>query len=239
VPSVPQNLLPEDLLVEDLPVENLSSEDLPPEDLAPWRSPLARALHRNRADTFARYVQLATVRADAAPANRTVVFRGFLEGTNALMFISDRRSEKTAQIQKNPKAEVCWYFTKTREQFRLSGQLVLVSAETQQIRLAEARTQLWKNISDSARLQFAWPQPKAERDETAAFAPPPCDHQDPPPTFCLLYLVVSSVDHLELRGEPQNRCLYQKLGSKTGSDASSSLVEQSGTEQWQITAVNP
>jgi pyridoxamine 5'-phosphate oxidase len=45
--------------------------------LAPWRSALARALHRNRALVYARYFQLATVRADGRPANRTVVFRGF------------------------------------------------------------------------------------------------------------------------------------------------------------------
>jgi pyridoxamine 5'-phosphate oxidase len=214
---------------------------------APWRSPLARALHRNRAVPYARYLQLATTRADATPANRTVVFRGFLAGTNQLMFMSDRRSEKTAQIQHNPQAEACWYFTKTREQFRLSGQLRIVSAETEPGDLADARTQLWQALSDSARLQFAWPQPKGDRDEITAFAPPPPDAKVPPSTFCLLRLAVHRVDHLELRGEPQNRCLYERLDPAKGNGSAEALSQESAqepapqplAEQWKITHVNP
>jgi pyridoxamine 5'-phosphate oxidase len=215
------------------------------EDLAPWRSPLSRALHRNRAVPYARYLQLATTRADATPANRTVVFRGFLEGTNRLMFISDRRSEKTAQIQHNPQAEACWYFTKTREQFRLSGQLVVVSADTAPSQLTDARQKLWQSLSDSARLQFAWPQPKGERDEplAAAFTPPAPDAQLPPSTFCLLCLAVYRVDHLELRGEPQNRCLYEKLDpaapNSSAAEPAKQLAKQPLAEQWQMTHVNP
>jgi pyridoxamine 5'-phosphate oxidase len=45
--------------------------------LAPWRSAIAHALHRNRSLVYARYLQLATVKANSHPANRTVVFRGF------------------------------------------------------------------------------------------------------------------------------------------------------------------
>jgi pyridoxamine 5'-phosphate oxidase len=45
--------------------------------LAPWRSPLSRALYRNRNLPYCRYLQLATVRPNGQPANRTVVFRGF------------------------------------------------------------------------------------------------------------------------------------------------------------------
>lgn len=43
-----------------------------------WRSQLARALHRNRALADSRYLQLATVGKNGRPANRTLVFRGFL-----------------------------------------------------------------------------------------------------------------------------------------------------------------
>ncbi len=217
------------------PISGPVLTDFSREAIAPWRSPLSRALHRNRAVPFSRYLQLATVRADATPANRTVVFRGFLADTNVLMFISDRRSEKNAQIQQNPNAEVCWYFTKTREQFRLSGQLIVVSAETEHSHLADARKDLWQKLSDSARLQFAWPQPKGERAEILAFSPPVPDAQLPPATFCLLCLAVNRVDHLELRGEPQNRCIYEK----NEPDYPHSLVEQSAAESWKMTPVNP
>ncbi|MGB5916074.1 MAG: Npun_F5749 family FMN-dependent PPOX-type flavoprotein [Phormidesmis sp.] len=202
-------------------------------ELAPWRSQLARALHRNRAVPFRKFLQLATVRPDSTPSNRTVVFRGFLESSNQLMFISDRRSEKIDQLQQNPNAEACWYFTKTREQFRLSGLLTVVMAESADSAFSQARQQLWQRISDSARLQFAWPQPKAIRtdasdtdaseaddSETSAseFEPPAPDAQTPLPTFCLLLLDPSSVDYLSLRGEPQEREIYQRQGDQWLSD---------------------
>jgi len=64
--------------------------------LAPWRSPLDSALKRNPQPN-ARYVQLATIRADNRPANRTS-FSGFLEDTDQLKFVIDARSQKVDQI---------------------------------------------------------------------------------------------------------------------------------------------
>ena len=176
--------------------------------LAPWRSPLSRALHRNRSLVYARYAQLATVRADGRPANRTIVFRGFLEDQGHLQFITDRRSAKADQIMAHPWGELCWYFPKTREQFRLAGPLTLVSADHSSADLNQARQQQWADLSDAARLQFAWPDPGQPR-AADGFAPPPPDPADPPDTFCLLLLLAQQVDHLELRGEPQNRYRYR------------------------------
>lgn len=137
------------------------------------------------------------------------MFRGFWAETNQLMFICDRRSEKIDQIQQNPNAEACWYFTKTREQFRLRGQLSAITADTTAATLLEARRHLWQKISDNARLQFAWPQPKATRTENSdAFAPSAPNPQAPLDTFCALLLVPNEVDYLSLRGEPQDRMVY-------------------------------
>jgi PPOX class probable FMN-dependent enzyme len=190
--------------------------------LAPWRSPLSRALHRNRSLIYARYVQLATVRADGRPANRTLVFRGFLDPTNQLKFITDYRSEKVEQIAKQPWAEVCWYFPKTREQFRLLGQLTLVNADGPES-LLNARQSQWQDLSDAARLQFAWPPSKQPRADANAFDPLPPAPTQPLPNFCLLLLNPIQVDHLELRGEPQNRTLYT----------------HSPQQDWLIEAINP
>lgn len=192
-------------------------------DLAPWRSPLARALHRNRSLIYSRYVQLATVQSNGRPANRTVVFRGFLDPENRIKFISDRRSHKIAQIDTAPWAEVCWYFPKTREQFRLSGRLMMVDADCSDADLGDARRQQWLELSDNARLQFAWPHPGKPRTSAAdAFTPPAPDSHHPPDTFCLLVLTPDAVDHLELKGDPQNRTLYMQV-----------------EHQWQIQDVNP
>jgi pyridoxamine 5'-phosphate oxidase len=177
--------------------------------LAPWRSPLARALHNNRSLPYARYFQLATVRADGRPANRTVVFRGFLEDTNQLKIITDSRSQKADQIQHQSWGEICWYFPKTREQFRFTGQLTLVGADYSDQPLQNARQTTWQDLSDAARLQFAWPYPGEERtQDNDAFSPLPPNPEQPLPNFCLLLLEPVQVDHLELRGDPQNRWLY-------------------------------
>lgn len=182
--------------------------------LAPWRSLLARALHKNRSLPYARYFQLATVRADGRPANRTVVFRGFLDDTNQVKIITDSRSQKACQIEQQSWGEACWYFPQTREQFRLAGQLTLVGADYPDQALKKARQTTWQDLSDAARLQFVWPHPGKERTEDdAAFSPPPPDPEQPLPNFCLLLLEPVQVDHLELRGDPQNRWIYYRNSS--------------------------
>lgn len=176
--------------------------------LAPWRSPLAHALYRNRSLAYSRYLQLATVRVDGRPANRTLVFRGFLEETNQLKFAVDARSQKADQINHHPWGEACWYFTKTREQFRISGTLTLVQANHPTARFQGARQVAWGELSENARLQFAWPYPGKDRSAAAAFTPPDPDPEVVLPNFSLLLLDPMEVDHLELRGEPQNRWMY-------------------------------
>lgn len=177
--------------------------------LAPWRSHISHALHRNRAKPYSKYVQLATINPEGLPTNRTVVFRGFLEPTNQLQFIIDTRSEKFIHIQQKPWGEICWYFTKTREQFRLAGNLILVTSQEENSELLKARRIMWQNISDSARLQFAWANPGSIRESTPeAFDPKPLSETQPLDNFCLLLLEPQKVDHLELRGDPQNRYLY-------------------------------
>jgi PPOX class probable FMN-dependent enzyme len=175
---------------------------------APWRSLLAAALHRNRSLAFARYLQLATVGVRGRPANRTVVFRGFLEDTDQLKFITDIRSQKAEEINLYPWGEICWYFPKTREQFRIAGQLILVAADHPDAEICQARRIAWQEISEAARSQFAWPHPGENKAAASAFEQQTSEAIEPLANFCLLLLEPSKVDFLELRGEPQNRSLY-------------------------------
>ncbi|NEO85810.1 MAG: pyridoxamine 5'-phosphate oxidase [Spirulina sp. SIO3F2] len=191
--------------------------------LAPWRSPLARALHRNRAAADARYCQLATVNADGYPSNRTVVFRGFWQESNHLQIITDARSTKLAHLQRQPWGAICWYFRQSREQFRLSGEINVIDHRTPRPDLQQARRQMWQNISDNARAQFLWPDPGVPKADPAAFEVVP-DPATIPETFVLLWFNPEQVEHLELRGEPQNRTRYQ-YEHRTG--------------QWQVEALNP
>ncbi|MGB3614275.1 MAG: Npun_F5749 family FMN-dependent PPOX-type flavoprotein [Elainellaceae cyanobacterium] len=189
---------------------------------APWRSPLSRALHRNRSLPNARYLQLATVRPNGSPANRTVVFRGFRGDTDELQMVCDRRSQKPEQVLGQQQGEMCWYFPKTREQFRLSGRLSLITADETNLDLNQARTRAWQAMSDSGRLLFIWPHPAQPRQPDDCFTDQPPDADTPVDSFCLLLLAPKMVDHLLLRGEPQNRWHY-------------TLQE----EAWAVQEVNP
>jgi pyridoxamine 5'-phosphate oxidase len=191
--------------------------------LPPWRTPLARALHRNRSLPNARYLQLATIDLQGYPANRTVVFRGWHNPYSELQFVTDVRSAKIAQILHHPQAEACWYFPKTREQFRIRGHLKLIDRTSLSDNLADCRQQAWQQLSLKARPQFFWPTPGQPRDEEALFAADESlDLTIPPDNFGLLLLVPQRVDHLELKGEPQNRWLYELLD-----------------DHWSMIAINP
>ena len=190
--------------------------------LAPWRAPLSRALHLHRSQPHdSRYFQLATVTSEGRPANRTVVFRGFLKPTNQLIIITDIRSAKITHIEHQPWVEACWYFSKTREQFRLAGTITLVGVNNTDSILDRARKETWKNISVKARTQFAWPTPGEPRvDKELVTLEPP---SDPSPNFCLLLLNPQQVDYLELKGETHSRLFYYLDDSQT----------------WHISSINP
>lgn len=202
--------------------------------LGTWRSPLARALHLNRSLVYARYFQLATIASDGYPANRTVVFRGFLAETNQIKIITDSRSQKAHQVKDHPQGEICWYFPKSREQFRFRGNLTLVTGDD--LEFQPARQEMWQDISLAARSQFFWATPgelrgivgqgieqgtiELEKEDTILQSNP--EVQEPVANFCLLLFDPLQVDHLELRGNPQNRHQHRWDGTR-----------------WTVTAINP
>ncbi|MBE9222724.1 pyridoxamine 5'-phosphate oxidase family protein [Cyanobacterium stanieri LEGE 03274] len=190
-------------------------------NIAPWRSPLAKALHLNRAKPHSRYFQIATINPEGFPHNRTVVFRGFYADTNNLQIITDIRSEKYQHLQKQPQSEICWYFTKTREQFRIQGLIDIITYQENNKNMSHARQQAWEKLSDNAKIQFTWPTPgeKVIKEYHTATD----SLEQPLDTFCLLILKPQKVDHLQLKGNPQNRYRYH-------------LDEKNN---WVITAINP
>ena len=190
----------------------------------PWKSLILAALHRNRSDKGARFLQLATVDLHHRPRNRTVVFRGFLEGTASVMLAVDSRSEKLEQLQSNPHAAICWYFAKTREQFRLTGTMTAIGPDSARDAIStvegrlpdcwqqQARQRLWGRLSESAKVLWYWPCPKSDRDASLPFpTSPPLDALYPPETFVLLLFDADEVDRLELRGNPQNRTIFSRV----------------------------
>lgn len=126
-----------------------------------------------------------------------------------LKFITDVRSSKVLQGRV---AEVCWYFTETREQFRLRGDIMVVTNQSTDSALVRQRRGLWKSISDGARASYSWPAPGSERPEDADDEKDfkcSADIDTVSDNFVLMLLRPTYIDHLRLKGFPQKRSIWQ------------------------------
>jgi pyridoxamine 5'-phosphate oxidase len=187
-----------------------------------WLPSLVLALHRNRHAPYSRFVQMATIRADGRPANRTIVFRGFLDNSPRLAFCCDARSTKAHELARSPWSELCWYFPVTHEQFRIAGPTVVVGQNADEV-LLEARRKLWSELAEPVRVSFTWPAPGKPREGRVPFPTVHPDQETPVSHFCLLILDPQEVDLLELNGNPQHRWIFHR----------------DGADHWQGTEVNP
>ena len=126
-------------------------EDQNSENSISWLTSLSRSLEVNQSDPHHRFVQLATVTKQGEPRNRTLVYRG-LDEEGAIWLCTDRRSSKVDELSEGAPVELCWYFLRSREQYRLRGCVDVISDEA-------LRERVWARLSLSTRAQFHWPKP--------------------------------------------------------------------------------
>lgn len=199
-----------------------TAKQITPAEPPTWRNLLDTAQHNNPA-RHNQFAQLATLQGgdEPRPAVRTVVVRGFLDD-GRLMISSDMRSEKVQDLKQHPSCELCWYFTESREQFRLHARAHVVSAAEARhdARLEAAMNASWAQRSAAARQSHTWPQPMRKRDADSAFESPEPDQV--PDHFAMVLLDVVTVDYLNIAQAMHTRTLFNKLGG-----------------QWRGRAVNP
>lgn len=181
-----------------------------------WFERLRASQQKHQHSPSAVFAQLATVSPDNRPANRTVVFRFFID--TSLVFTTRQDSEKVAHLQHNPWAELCWYFTETREQYRISGRCKVIDASS--IDMQEVRERVWQTLSDASRQTFTWPAPGKPLESPESFAHALLPGL--PETFVLLVLIPFKVETLDLLFTPHQRRYYDLLD-----------------DQWQDVDVNP
>lgn len=168
---------------------------------------------------IAKFFQLATVRANGKPANRTMAFRGFLDDSQEVTFVTDHRTEKLEEINNKNWAEICWYFTESREQYRIGGEMTVIDTETSDKSLQEARKKAWDDQSPNTRKWYAQPHPGKPRDQ-------PDEKYDPEPPqevhdeFVLVVLDSAEVDYVNLKDNKR------KSYTSTGSGAKREWKEQ-------------
>lgn len=82
------------------------------------------------------------------PSTRSCVLRGFLfdeERTNVLVFTTDKRSTKYKDLINNPRFDACFYFKKTRKQYRLKGTVKMISDDLTPNIVYETPSQMFSN----------------------------------------------------------------------------------------------
>ena len=154
-----------------------------------WKQRLARSLHLSRSKPESRYIQLATYCYENGVQNRTVVFRGFDDSGEHLYFVSEKDSDKIRSLQSHPQAEIAWYFAKTREQYRLTVDCLIIGEDASDDG-AVCRNSIWQGLSQTARNSF---EPI---------------NDDMPGNFIVTVCKITQVDYLHL-GQTHERYLYQ------------------------------
>ncbi|MFZ9168340.1 pyridoxamine 5'-phosphate oxidase family protein [Vulcanococcus sp.] len=170
------------------------------EALPPWRPLLRGARQREGRSPQARWLQLATVGTDGTPRVRTLVFRGW-GGPAELDLLTDGRSSKSAELQVEPRVELCWLLPKARSQFRLRGRRLSLAGD----RLDQARQQHWQQLHPGARSLWGWPEPGAPFAAEAVFPAELPDGSPMPTCFELVRIAIEQVELLELTGHPHRR----------------------------------
>lgn len=178
-----------------------------------WRQSLARSLHVHRSKPESKFFQAASICISQGAnkltvENRTLVFRGFEEDSNNLLAITDRRTDKYTQWQQSPQSQICWYFAKSREQYRITSIVRLIGPEghdTNDIN-TNIRVKVWQSLSEKAQAQFLWPSPKEAVGINDAQVIR--DDNNIPNTFVVVIFKPISVDYLNLTTAPQTRELH-------------------------------
>lgn len=189
-----------------------------------WQTMLQQTFALEGDNIHAKFFQVANVDETGLAQNRTMVFRGFDD--ELILAVTDIRSDKVAQWQQQADAQLCWYFNNSREQFRMSCKVVLI---TQQHLVAKTmgaaeppnkpsfavlRNKIWNTLSEASQAQFNWPSPKVALDtethstnlnlttqqyHTEAKEGAPHEH------FVLVCFEAYQVDYLNLNTIPQTR----------------------------------
>ncbi|RDV27416.1 pyridoxamine 5'-phosphate oxidase [Alteromonas aestuariivivens] len=160
-----------------------------------------------------RYFQMATCDEHGIPHNRTVVFRELESSPEALLIVSDLRTEKCQHLQSNRNVSGCWYFSQTREQYRFACQGEVLTSSGHH-NLLEAH---WQRLSEPGRQQYFRNQLHASEYFDCSGRGFPLENY--PPQFCVIRLIIERVDYLSVAEQPHERIMFEKSsdGSWLGS----------------------
>ena len=103
-----------------------------------------------------------------------------------------------------PNAELCWLLPKARHQYRLRGDIQLLSLDN----APEEADHAWRAMSDTARSLWHWPHPGQPFEAEGNFPETVDAAQPTPPHFLVLRLTIQRVELLDLSHHPHRRTLW-------------------------------
>ncbi|MCX5930732.1 MAG: pyridoxamine 5'-phosphate oxidase family protein [Cyanobacteria bacterium] len=160
----------------------------------------ARGPREEGRSSAARWLQFASVASDGTPRVRTLVFRGWADGS-VLDLLTDGRSAKAAELRQQPAVELCWLLPRARCQFRLRGRRLALPADVEQ----QQRQRQWQSLTPSGRALWGWPAPGAALAAAEEFPGELTDEVPLHEQFQLLRIALEQVELLELRDHPHQR----------------------------------
>ena len=177
-----------------------------------WLDDLRAALKREfgAAPTV---MTLATVDRAGAPHARSVICRR-IDDEGRLYIAADTRSEKSSQLRGDHRAEVVSWMPGARVQYRLTGEMKIVSFPEDE----PLRREVWREMSNEARSLFFWPTPGVAADSDDAFAQAVAADVAPPRTFEVLILEPRQVDRVTIGTHPHRRRVWRADTKWSGVD---------------------
>ena len=164
-----------------------------------WRH-LRRAVKDRRSPGHTPTV--GTVGSDGEPRLRTVVFRGCDSEQRVLMFHTDARSPKWADLKADKRIAMHFYFPKQKLQFRVQGTARLEHK-------TDATLAKWNSMNSSAhdcyRVKTA---PGTPIDEPRSRAEETAGEHDGYPAFARVHIQVRSIDWLYLAAVGHRRAQF-------------------------------
>ncbi|WP_126226519.1 pyridoxamine 5'-phosphate oxidase family protein [Burkholderia ambifaria] len=151
-------------------------------------------------------VQAATLGIDRAPKVRTIVLRQVSRADRLLTFHTDARSEKVAELRRDPRIAVVANDLDALVQIRAEGVASICDDETQ-------RRAIWQSSRPHTLLLYRAPlRPGTpiESAEEAHVTPSPGDAltDDGYRNFCLVHVTVTRIDWLELARAGHRRAIF-------------------------------
>ena len=169
--------------------------------MPPWFSHVNAALSKESKFNSSRWVQVATIGLDNTPRVRTVVFRGWSDAYEMLIY-TDKRSKKYQELKTNNNVEICWLFSQSKCQFRFRGK--------SRIDVGKDKVLHWNKLSEESKLMWSWPCPGENirnENNNSCEKKSISNHLN---NFILLKIELNHVDHLLLQKPIHRRTRWIK-----------------------------